>query len=234
VSFKNDLTAEVRSIFISPWEVQDANQVPAPEDLRLNQNHAKRLEDAVVLYADLDGSTSMVDQHSWKFSAEVYKAYLRSASQIIKRNSGTITAYDGDRVMAVFYDGPKNTRAVTAALELNYAVEEIIRPAYAFYGNGFVLKHVVGLDRSDLHAARIGVREDNDIVWVGRAANYAAKLCTLSEKPIWITEAVYNVMLDEVKYASGLGGSINMWELRYLRAMHNAAVYSTTYRRTFY
>jgi len=32
--------------------------------------------------------------------------------------------------------------------------------------------------------ARVGVREDNDIVWIGRAANYAAKLCALSEKPI--------------------------------------------------
>ena len=55
-----------------------------------------------------------------------------------------------------FYEGAKNTAAVTTALELNYAVEKIIRPAYAFYSNGFVLKHVVGIDRSDLHAARIG------------------------------------------------------------------------------
>jgi class 3 adenylate cyclase len=94
-------------------------------------------------------------------------------------------------------------------------ISPVPRPAYAFYSNGFVLKHVVGIDRSDLHAARIGVREDNDIVWVGRAANYAAKLCALSEKPIWITGEVYNAMLDSVKYANGNALSPHMWELRY-------------------
>lgn len=231
MTFHEDLSAEVRAIFIKSWDVQDADKVPAPEDLRLNQNHAKRLTDAVVLYADLDGSTNMVDQHAWQFSAEVYKAYLRTASQIIRRNSGIITAYDGDRVMAVFYEGAKNTWAVRAALELNYAVEEIIRPAYAFYTNGFVLKHVVGIDRSDLCAARVGVRADNDIVWVGRAANYAAKLCNLSERPIWITKSIYDAMLDEVKYANWLPTGINMWERRYWRPMKDMEIYCTTYRR---
>jgi class 3 adenylate cyclase len=232
VSFKDDLTLEVTAIFAGTWDVQDATKVPAPEDLRLNQNHAKRLDDAVILYADLDGSTNMVDQHSWSFAAEMYKAYLRSASQIIKRNGGTITAYDGDRVMAVFYEGAMNTSAVRAALELNYAVEEIIQPAYAFYKNGFVLKHVVGIDRSELHAARVGVREDNDIVWVGRAANHAAKLCSLSEKPVWITESVYNGMLDDAKYSTSTGVKVNMWELRYWRDMGNKPIYCSTYRWT--
>jgi class 3 adenylate cyclase len=228
VSFRDDLQAELRAIFPRAWDVQDANKVPVAEDLRLNQNHAKRLDDAVVLYADLDGSTNMVDAYSWSFAAEIYKAYLRSASLIIKRNGGAITAYDGDRVMAVFHDGPKNTAAVTAALELNYAVEEIIRPAYAFYANGFILRHVVGIDRSDLHAARIGVRADNDIVWVGQAANHAAKLCNLSEKPIWVTKAVYDVMLDEVKFANW---GVSMWERRLWTPMKNAEIYCTTYHR---
>lgn len=231
MGFKDDLAREVSSIFSGSWDVQDANKVPAPEDLRLNQNHAKRLDDAVVLYADLDGSTSMVDEYIWQFSAEIYKAYLRCASQIIKRNGGVITAYDGDRVMGVFYEGPKNTWAVVAALELNYAVEKIIRPSYAFYRNGFMLKHVIGIDRSTLHAARIGVRQDNDVVWVGRAANHAAKLCTLSEKPIWITKAIYDVMLDEVKYQNRISTGTNMWERRFWSPMKDVEIYCTTYGR---
>lgn len=231
MSFKEDLSAEVRTTFVGKWDVQDANKVPAPEELRLNQNHAKRLADAVVLYADLDGSTSMVDKHSWSFSAEIYKAYLRSASQIIRKNGGVITAYDGDRVMAIFYEGTMNTNAVAAALELSYAVEEVVRPAYAFYKNGFVLKHVVGVDRSELHAARVGVRADNDIVWVGRAANHAAKLCSLSDKPIWITKAVYDHMLDDTKFSTRVATGVNMWERRFWTAMNNMEIYCTTYRR---
>jgi hypothetical protein len=68
VSFKDDLSSEVNAIFRGAWDVQDAVKVPAAEDLRLNQNHAKRLEDAVVLYADLDGmpwGINMWERRSW-------------------------------------------------------------------------------------------------------------------------------------------------------------------------
>lgn len=231
MGFKEELSAEVRAIFLGSWDVQEANKVPAPQDLRLNQNHAKRLDQAVVMYADLEGSTDMVDNYPASFAAEVYKSYLHCASQIIKRNSGTITAYDGDRVMAVFYDGALNTNAVAAALELNYAVEQIIRPAYAFYGNGFQLRHVVGIDRSELHAARVGVRVDNDVVWVGKAANHAAKLCSFSEKPIWITKAVYDAMLDDTRFSTRVSTGLNMWQRRSWPQMGNAEIYCTTWGR---
>lgn len=77
MGLNDDLAAEVKAIFAAQWEVQTTTSVPAPENLRLNANHAKDLETATVLYADLDGSTNMVDNYDWSFSAEVYKAYLR-------------------------------------------------------------------------------------------------------------------------------------------------------------
>lgn len=73
MGLKDDLTAEVKATFSAQWEVQTTTTVPAPEDLRLNANHAKDLETATVLYADMDGSTNMVDNFDWTFSAEVYK-----------------------------------------------------------------------------------------------------------------------------------------------------------------
>ena len=61
MGLKDNLAAEVKSTFAQAWDVQKTDSVPAPEDLRLNTNHAKDLEKATVLYADLDGSTTMVD-----------------------------------------------------------------------------------------------------------------------------------------------------------------------------
>jgi uridylate cyclase len=236
VSFKDDLKSEVHAIFHALWgEPEKAVKVPAPEDIRLNQNHAKLLSDAVVLYADLDGSTNMVDNEKWWFAAEMYKAYLRCAAQIIRRNNGDITAYDGDRVMAVFYEGNKNTNAAITALELNYAVEEIIRPECKarYPDTSFVMKHVVGIAQSDLYAIRIGVRDDNDLTWVGKAANHAAKLCSISERPLWITEAVYKSMRDNAKYADGKPTGKNMWEARTWTSMNSARIYCSTYRMPF-
>lgn len=227
MGLKDDLTKEVKETFAAQWDVQKAIAVPTDADLRLNANHAKNLDTATVLYADLDGSTSMVDKYDWTFSAEVYKTFLRCAAEIIRSESGVITAYDGDRVMAIFTGNLKNTSAVRCALKINFAVCEIIRPALKAQhpSNDFTLKHVVGIDTSPLHTARIGVRGDNDLVWIGRAANYAAKLTTLSEKATWITKAVYDRLPDDLKSTNG----IPMWEARTWTSMNKLPIYCSTY-----
>lgn len=227
MGLKDDLSAEVKKTFSDAWEEQSTIAVPAAEDLRLNANHAKNLELATVLYADLDGSTPMVDRYNWHFSAEVYKTYLRCAGAVIRSEKGVITAYDGDRIMAVFTGDYKNTQAVRAALKINYAVHKIIRPAITaeYADSTFVLNHVIGIDSTQLRAARIGVKGDSDLVWIGRAANYAAKLTTLSEKPIWITKAVYDSINAEVKVSQGT----NIWQARKWTAMNNLEVYCSTY-----
>ncbi len=231
MGLKEDLIAEVNQTFQNQWDVQRTTDVPDPGDLRLNSNHAKDLESATVLYADIDGSTNMVDKHKWSFSAEVYKAYLRCAAQIIRSKGGTITAYDGDRVMAVFTGEYKNSRAVEAAMKINFAVEKIIRPAIQnqYPRENFIFKHVIGIDSSDLHTARIGVHGENDLVWIGRAANYAAKLCTLSNKPIWITKTIYDNMNGDVKTSNGT----NMWTPCTWDSMDGMKIYYTTYYWSF-
>jgi class 3 adenylate cyclase len=232
VGLRDDLVGEVAGVFTGgKWEEQAAYVVPAPESIRLNSNHAKQLKAATVLYADLDGSTSMVDSYQWWFAAEVYKAFLRCASQIIRHEGGTIVAYDGDRVMAIFTGDFKNTTAVKTALKINYAVSEIIRPAIKakYTKTPFLLKHVVGIDTSELYAARIGIHRDNDLVWVGRAANYAAKLCSLPDKPIWITKAVFDAVGDAFKP----DGVASIWQPHTWNAMNKMSIYASTYYMRF-
>lgn len=234
MALKDTLASEVKESFDSLWDIEVAQKVPAPEDLRLNANHAKDLEVATVLYADIDGSTDMVDVRPWWFSAEVYKAYLRCASALIRSEGGTITAYDGDRVMAVFSGDSKNTSAVRCALKIHCAVQTVIQPAinaYKFQGaESFVLKHKIGVDTSRLRAARIGIRGENDIVWIGRAANHAAKLTAIPVEPsIWITKDVYDTLNSSVKLHEGL----DIWAKRSWTQMENLEVYCTTYMHTF-
>ncbi len=110
MGLKEDLAGEVRKIFRDAWSTRDGRVVPEPKDVGLG-NVGVNLE-ATVLYADIDGSTSMVDSKSKEFAAEVYKTYLLCAVRIIKSEDGTVTAYDGDRVMSVFIGDSKNTSAV--------------------------------------------------------------------------------------------------------------------------
>jgi class 3 adenylate cyclase len=227
VALLDDLRAEVAKIFHDNWELTAGRVVPIPSSIGLG-NKAIEFESATVLYADLDGSTAMVDKMKWQFSAEIYKTYLHCAAKIVKAQSGVITAYDGDRIMAVFIGDRKSSCAAMAALQLNHAVRHVINPAIkARYSTDFVLRHVVGIDMSAIRAARTGVRGDNDLVWVGRAANYAAKLTSLpsTEWQIWITGDIYNALAPDVKRHNGQ----DVWSARLWTAMNDFPVYGSSW-----
>lgn len=226
MALKDDLTSEVRTIFKSAWTETTGRVVPAPSDVGLG-NKATLLEQAVVFYADLDGSTNMVDEMMWGFGAEIYKTFLHCAAKIVKAESGDITAYDGDRIMAIFIGDSKHDRAARAALKLRWAVVNIIQPLMKEqYLTDFVIAHTVGIDVSDLRAVRTGVRGDNDLVWVGRAANYAAKMTTLSsDYPTWISKAVY----DGLSMSLRKSGSLPMWEAQTWLTMNNMSIYRSNW-----
>ena len=208
----DELKAEVKRIFATSWDERDGRVVPEPKDVSLD-NQAVNFERATVLYADLRGSTSLVDYYKWWFSAEVYRTYLYCAAKLIREEGGVITAYDGDRVMALFIGDVQSTSAVRCALKINRAVSSVINPALQsqYSSELYKVQHVIGIDTSPIRAARIGVRGGNDLVWVGRAANYAAKLANLNGNRItWITDAVFGKLSKEVKYSSPAGTL--MWD----------------------
>ena len=229
MGLKNDMEAEVAEIFSEAWDVMEARVVPDAEMLMLS-NDARHFERATVLYADLSGSTKLVDTYDWQVAGEVYKAYLLCAARLIRHMGGIITAYDGDRIMAVFISGTQTSDAAKCGLHLNWAVRNIINPALkAQYPNTtYVVKQVVGIDTSEIWAARIGVRGGNDLVWIGRAANYAAKLTDCRDDyPTWITEDAFKRLKETSKY-SGDPPTL-MWKPFTWTAMNNLRVYGSSW-----
>lgn len=188
-----EMRKEVDEILATSWQKKEGEVVPEAEDIKLG-NDARTLK-GTVLYADMADSTGLVKGYKDWFAAEVYKAYLVCACRVVRKNGGVVTAFDGDRVMAVFIGTGRNTSAAKSALQINYAASEIVSKAIkAKYPNtGFQFQQSVGIDTSDLFVARTGIRGSNDLVWVGRAANYAAKLCALREGSYasFITEDVF-------------------------------------------
>jgi class 3 adenylate cyclase len=221
------LDQEVKKIFRESWSVRDGQKVPESTDVQLG-NDAVRL-DGTVLYADLDGSTNMVDGYKPEFAAKIYKTYLHCAAKIIRDEGGVITAYDGDRIMAVFIGDSKNTNAARSAMKINYAVTKIINPSIRpSYNTDFQICQAVGVDTSKLFVARTGIRGSNDLVWVGRAANYAAKLCSMpggNPYPTVITADVYEKLNRSMKYCTD---GRSMWE-SYTWTERNMTVYRSTW-----
>jgi class 3 adenylate cyclase len=230
MSLADDLAAQVKAIFSDIWTDRKGTVVPEPDSLTLG-NDAVRL-DGTVLYADLAESTSLVDKSTPEFAAEIYKSYLHCAAKIIRAEGGAITSYDGDRIMSVFIGDTKNTSAVRAGLKINYACTKIINPAIrAVYANSsYTVRQTVGIDTSALFVANTGIRGSRDLVWVGRAANHAAKLTTLSDQfPTWISGEVYDNMHRSAKVASD---GRSMWEEKLWTPMNNRRIFSSTWWHT--
>ncbi|WP_294195843.1 adenylate/guanylate cyclase domain-containing protein [uncultured Sphingomonas sp.] len=219
-------------IFRDPWSVTKGTAVPESTDLTL-ANTGRTLE-AAVLYADLAASTALVDASNPQFAAEVYKTFLLVSARIIRSNGGTITAYDGDRIMAVYLGPTPCSNAVKTAFMINWARINVIQPRMSaqYLDNHYVLRHTCGIDYSTLMAAKTGVRGANDLVWVGRAANYAAKLSSESSStPTWITQRVYDRLTDWAKF----GGNPRevMWKPMQWAAMNYTQVYCSDWHWSF-
>jgi class 3 adenylate cyclase len=223
-----EIRDEVAAIFATNWKTRDGQVVPDSDSVKLG-NDAVNLE-GTVLYADLADSTELVNSYKSHFAAEIYKAYLVTACRIIRARGGIITAFDGDRVMAVFIGGNKNSSAARTALEINWAVRSVIGPAIKvqYPTTSYEIRQAVGIDTSSLFVARTGIRGSNDLVWVGRAANYAAKLSALRNGSYrsFITEDVFNKLSDESK--NGGNPRRVMWDKIMWQEM-GIAIYGSTF-----
>jgi class 3 adenylate cyclase len=228
VSLGEELNAEVSKIlgYKDNWSVREGQKVPETADIALG-SEAVRL-DATILYADLADSTLLVDGHKWWFSAEIYKSYLYCAARVIRNEGGVITAYDGDRVMAVFIGDAKNSDAAKTAIKIHYAVRNIVNPLVQekYPKSSYRVGHVVGIDSSEVHVARTGVRGSNDLVWIGRAANYAAKLSARPETyRTYVTKEVYKKLNKDSKLSNGA----DMWTPVTWSEFDSRTIYGSNY-----
>jgi adenylate cyclase len=214
MSLEDDISSEIDEILAQPWQVRDGLVVPETDEVKL-AGGAVKLE-ATMLYADLVDSTAIAI-YDRRVAARLFKCFLSSSARIIRSHDGYIRSFDGDRIMGVFVGDYKNTSAAKTALQINYAFLKLIKPKleakYEVFRNGtYTLGHGVGVDTSEVLVVRAGIINNNDLVWVGRAPNVAAKLSGIRAAPYnsWITGSVYNRVNDEAKTSNGRA----MWEER--------------------
>lgn len=231
MSVADDIKKYSANTFGMKWTVREGQVVPDASDLKL-ANDSVHFQKATLLYADLDQSTELVQTKKWQFAGEVYKTFLYAASRLIRSHGGKIVSYDGDRVTGIFTSKRQRNDAVSCALEINYAVKNYVQSEMERRWTGdFKIRHVIGIDTSEIRAARTGVRGDNDLVWIGTAANLAAKLTSLTaDEPTWITKRVYDYLQNAQKLGSE---GENIWRSWNWTEHNDEEIYSSTYWREF-
>ena len=217
MSLSGDIENDVQGVIDTPWNIRKGRVVPSTTDVALAGGAVEL--DATFLYADLADSSKMAKELDRRVAAKIMKSFLATSCRLINSLGGTIQSFDGDRVMGVFVGGSKNSDAAKCALQINYVVKEVIKTKFekkyeSVRNASFNIKHGVGVDTGTVITVRAGARGSNDLIWIGRAPNLAAKLSDLRESPYhtFITARVYNMLNDKSKH--GGENNVNMWESR--------------------
>lgn len=215
MSTTESLRTDVAAILDAAWNSRDGRIVPKTDDLVLRDG-AVELE-ATVLYADLANSTMLARKFPRPVVAKVVRAYLSAMTRLVRHHGGEVRSFDGDRVMGVFVGEGMNSSAARCALRMNWALIEVLRPMIgakfpSLEQKGFVISHCAGVHRSQLQIVRAGIRDNNDLVFVGSAPNTAAALSDIRASPYhsYITKPVYDRLNDGAKLS--VDGTRNRWQ----------------------
>lgn len=236
---KDEIIEAVDDFFSGDYEITDGRTIPEADDIQLGKN-GKEIELA-MLFIDIRESTKIVDGLRRITAARMYKSFLWGVAQIAKANSGELRSFNGDGVLMAFIGDFKRTNAVKAAMQMSWFAQKILKPKFdavfqnsqQLSGQGIEFDFGIGIDVGKVLVVRGGIRgeNNNDLVWVGNATNFAVKLSSLSKSEdgyhIYISKEVYKNMHESSK----IGGAPkrNMWEERRWTAMDNLIVYRSNW-----
>jgi adenylate cyclase len=205
------LTKEVHRIFDTKWDARNGTVLPEPENVTLSGG-AVRVT-ATFLYADLAGSSLLAQYCPWETTAKIIRAYLDISTRLIRAYGGQVRSFDGDRVMGIFKTDTPNIHAVKCAREIDWMVHNVLNPKAKTYNsiknNNIVIKHCVGVDTSEAVAVRAGISGNNDLIWIGKAPSFAAKLSDIRKYPyeVYISKECY----DKIGASNQSPDGKNIW-----------------------
>lgn len=234
----DEAVAEVSKAWNQTTWPTDTADVPDPADMGYID---AKLVNATYLYSDILDSSGLVRAAANSQQvASVMSSFLKVAVRIIRAHNGHIRSFDGDRVMGVFTGPRRQTRAVHAAMKIEYAVSKLLDPEIqssfeALREAGWHLKSMTGIASSEALLVRAGIRNNSDLLSVGLGPNLAAKLSDLRDhsRPnhrIAIGAGTYKGLERSALYSDDK----NMWTGTFSMSMGGGSYsyYMTSYRWT--
>jgi adenylate cyclase len=152
-----------------------------------------------VLFADLEGFSTLSEHTEPPHLLEVLNAYLKFLVDHIKSNGGTIDKFLGDGVMAL-YNTPlaqsdHALRAVRTALNIRDALPDFHRDLEPKFRLGVNF----GIHTGSAIVGTVGSPELMDFTAIGDTVNLASRLQGLSENSqITVSEDTYGLVKDRV------------------------------------
>ncbi len=204
----DDITNKISSYFTEKFEVNETTIVPSTDYSKLTFGNSGLTSDLTFLFVDIRKSSQLHNTYGYINAAKIYQSFHDINVRIINSRDGQVRAFDGERIMGVFAGEKKNDNAVSAALNVRWAVSNILNKHFK---PEFAINIGIGIDTGKTLITKVGKGRDvsnNDLVWVGKACNYASHMCDESTNMIYISPTVYNTLSLTNKVSEGK----NIWE----------------------
>jgi len=207
------LKNKISSYANEKYEVEDTTIVPSTDYSKLTFGNKGLTSSFAFLFVDIRKSSELHDTYGYKIAAKIYQSFQEINVRIISSNDGEVRAFDGDRVMGVFSGKRKRSNAVKASMQIHWAVRTILNPTLktsihigAGVDNGVTLVTKVGKGRNT---------ENQDLVWIGKASNYASHLSNEADNSTIISVDTFTNMDKENKILSS-SKPIEIWKKKVL------------------
>ena len=131
----DDLKNKIDTYFTEKYEVEETTIVPSTDYSKLTFGNKGLKSELTFLFVDIRKSSQLHDTYGHIDAAKIYQSFHDINVRIINSRDGQVRAFDGDRIMGVFSGSYKNNNAVEAALNIRWAISNILnvkfKPEYA-------------------------------------------------------------------------------------------------------
>lgn len=205
-----DLNERLDEYINQAYEIEKTTIVPDTDNPKLTFGNKGLTCEFAFLFMDIRKSSQLHEQYGFKKAAKIYQGFHDINVRVIEENYGFVRSFDGDRVMAVFVGNMKNSNAVKAAMQIQWAIRNILNPKF-----GVKIACGGGIDYGEILVTKVGKGRDknnNDLVWIGKADNYASHLSNEANDSIIVSINTYKALSEDRKISNGK----EMWSLKEL------------------
>jgi adenylate cyclase len=198
-SFERQRVHDTFARFVPEAVVTDVLDRVGDEDLRFGGVR----RESTVLFSDLRGFTSFAEELEPDRVIEVLNRYLEEMSDAIMDNGGTLVAYMGDGIMAVFGAPIEQEDHADRALAAAREMLRVRLPRFNEWmaaeglGDGFAMG--IGINSGTVMSGQVGSERRIEYTAIGDTTNTAARLEGMTKgsgHPVFVADSTKVAMRD--------------------------------------
>lgn len=176
-----------------------------------------------VLFSDIRNFSLISEKHPPEKVVEIINIYLHLQAIIIEQNKGIVDKFIGDQVMGVFEGEAHEKQALSAAVAMQQAIQELNKKRRR--EKKVIVEVGVGLNNGDAVIGNMGSQDRMDYTVVGSMVNVGNHLCAKA-KPRQIiatknfvknTQDLFPVLELEPIQVKGRTRPLDVFEIDYTR-----------------